>query len=79
MIVDMRHAAKPRLLHSRRQELETDRFPDPAMTLLMFLQDSDIDVACDYGKPHLPSPIISTPVDIAADVFWSCMIAAASS
>ena len=79
MIVDMRHAAKPRLLHSRRQELETNRFPNPAMTLLMLLKDSDIDVACDYGKPHLPSVITSTPVDVAADVFWSSMIAAASS
>lgn len=79
MVVDMRHATKPRLLHSRRQELETNRFPNPTMTPLMLLQDSDIDVACDYGKPHLPSLITSTPVDVAADVFWSRMIAAASS
>lgn len=49
------------------------------MTPLMLLQDSDIDVACGYGKPHLPSVITSTPVDITADVFWSSMIAAASS
>ena len=79
MVVDMRHAAKARVLHSRRQELETNRFPNPTMTPLMLLQDSDIDVACGYGKPHLPSVITSTPVDIAADVFWSSMIAAASS
>jgi hypothetical protein len=79
VVVDMRHAAKPRLLHWRRQELETNRFPIPTMTPLILLQDSDIDVACDDGMPHLPSLITSAPVDIAADVFWSRMIAAASS